>query len=400
LFTGRASERGIDLQFKLDQHLPVFVYGDPVRLGQIISNLVGNAIKFTERGSVTLTATGLDNQAGKHHVLFHLRDTGIGIPEDKIDTVFEGFLQASADITRKYGGTGLGLSITRQLLRLMGSDITIKSKPGVGTEFSFDLWLSEAASPEQNALPEKSEALKAGLRVLLVEDNPVNQLVAQNFMASWGIAVTVAEDGRQAMAALEAQRYDLVLMDLHMPVMNGYDAARAIRSKEDAYHREVKIIALTADVSPEIRQTCLEAGINDVLAKPFQPSDLLAMVAKYAPANTGGTSAAHPMYAHLSMYADGNPAVEAELKRLLVKNLLELRTFMERYPTEKESELDALLHKSKTAVSILSEQKLTEGLQQLKESFKKFSQEGIPVSDALIHRLVALIDKLRAELAK
>ncbi len=398
LFAERAEERKIRLEFELDQRLPTHVYGDPVRLGQVISNLIGNAIKFTERGEVVLRATVVEKRAELHRIHFHIRDTGIGIPDDKIASVFEGFLQASADITRKYGGTGLGLSIARQLLRLMGSEISMKSKPGVGTEFSFELELT-AASANITQTHSTVRPDLAGLHVLLVEDNPVNQLVASNFLRNWGIEVTVAEDGEKALVAMATTRFNLVLMDLHMPIMNGYETTRAIRSKKDPLLTQLHIIALTADVSPEIRKACSEAGMTDVLAKPFQPNDLLMMINKYAAPASFTQPIVHPVHAKLRTYAEGNADVAAELKRLLNKTLEELQLFLDQLAQRQTADLEALLHKSKTAIFILSEQKLSEGLDQLKTHFDRLARHHIPVPESFIRDLMLVINTLRAELA-
>ena len=271
-----AQQKGIPLQLKYDATLPSTVKGDSVRLAQVITNLVGNAIKFTESGCVTLAVQDEGIRNGKRITRFSVADTGIGIEPGKLDAIFHSFVQADTDTTRKYGGTGLGLSIARNLVNLMNSDITVESVPGVGSTFSFVLSLEEGVDAG-NVQPEEvaTGALrKIDITVLLVEDNEINQIIACSFLEAWGVQVDVANNGKEAVEKVVLKNYALVLMDIQMPVMDGYEATRLIRSLPGAHCRNMPILALTASAMLGMRDKVIEAGMNDFISKPFVPEDL------------------------------------------------------------------------------------------------------------------------------
>jgi CheY-like chemotaxis protein len=219
-------------------------------------------------------------------VLFAVKDTGIGIDADKLDTIFDHFSQADNDITRRFGGTGLGLTITKGLLHLMGSKIELESVPGYGSTFSFVLLMEKSKGVrvlEKRAVSGKLVNDKT-ISVLLVEDNRINQLVASNFMEQWGIAVDIANDGLEALTMIGSKSYNMVFMDLQMPGMDGYEASRKIRSMEDPYFKDIPIIALTAAAMSGMRDKVMEMGMNDFISKPFDPEELRLKVAKFTPA--------------------------------------------------------------------------------------------------------------------
>jgi len=259
-----------------DNTLPAIVTGDSVRLAQVITNLVGNAIKFTESGCVTLAVQDEGTRNNKRIARFSVTDTGIGIEPGKLDAIFNSFVQADSDTTRKYGGTGLGLSIARNLVNLMGSDITVESVPGVGSTFSFILPLEEGVNADSVQQEETATGAlrKIDVRVLLVEDNEINQIIARSFLESWGVQVDVANNGKEAVEKVLKMKYALVLMDIQMPVMDGYEATRQIRAMSDAHYRNIPILALTASAMLGMRDKVIEAGMNDFISKPFVPEDL------------------------------------------------------------------------------------------------------------------------------
>jgi PAS domain S-box-containing protein len=282
----RAKEKNIALYMRYDERLPEFVKGDTVRISQVVTNLLSNAIKFTERGYVEFSVTSLGEENGKCKVLFAVKDTGIGIDADKLDTIFDHFSQADNDITRRFGGTGLGLTITKGLLHLMGSKIELESVPGYGSTFSFVLLMEKSKGVrvlEKRAVSGKLVNDKT-ISVLLVEDNRINQLVASNFMEQWGIAVDIANDGLEALTMIGSKSYNMVFMDLQMPGMDGYEASRKIRSMEDPYFKDIPIIALTAAAMSGMRDKVMEMGMNDFISKPFDPEELRLKVAKFTPA--------------------------------------------------------------------------------------------------------------------
>jgi PAS domain S-box-containing protein len=272
----RAEEKGIQLNMLTDPELPAMLKGDPTRLSQVLNNLLGNAIKFTEKGHVSLSLDVLENNPDEILLEFTVSDTGIGIPAEKLQHIFDSFSQASTDTTRKYGGTGLGLAITKKLLELQGSQIQVESEAGKGSKFFFRLPFGPSmAKPAGNRYPQADLNTNQGLnahRILLVEDNPVNTVVAAHFLESWGVEVEVAENGARACELVQAQTFALVLMDLQMPVMDGYQATKRIRETYDK--KELPIIALTADAMQGVQEQIHAAGMNDYISKPFSPDEL------------------------------------------------------------------------------------------------------------------------------
>jgi PAS domain S-box-containing protein len=279
----RTREKNIDLIINYDNGLPQFVKGDSVRLVQVITNLMGNAIKFTEKGHVELSVTRAGFEHGKHKIKFAVKDTGIGIEADKIQSIFERFAQADNDTTRKYGGTGLGLSITKSLLSLMGSDVHVESHPGKGSTFTFEVLMEAGLIPVPRTTEkfENDDFRDNSTTVLLVEDNRINQIVATKFLVSWGIRVDTANNGKEGLEMIRKKTYDLVLMDVQMPVMDGYEAVLGIRALEGTYFKEVPIIALTASAMLGMRDKVIAVGMNDFITKPFVPSELHAAIKKF-----------------------------------------------------------------------------------------------------------------------
>jgi CheY-like chemotaxis protein/nitrogen-specific signal transduction histidine kinase len=253
-----------------------WVEGDPLRLQQILGNLIGNAVKFTERGAVTLAVS----RAGPERVRFEVRDTGVGFDAATASQLFKPFQQADGSLTRKYGGSGLGLSISRELARAMGGEIDAAGAPGEGATFAVDLPLRpiEAAPPE--AVPTAADADAAhGLRILVADDHPTNRQVVQLILASLGVEVATAENGAEAVAAYEAGGLDLVLMDMQMPVMDGLTAIGEIRRLERARGGvRLPILVLSANAMPEHVAAAAEAGADGHVAKPITPEQLIAAI--------------------------------------------------------------------------------------------------------------------------
>ena len=279
--TLRAQQNGLQLHTVLAESLPQRVFGDSVRIGQVLTNLVGNAIKFTPHGGIEV---GLETDAQAPQMLhFWVKDSGIGIPAEKQKTIFEAFTQADNSTTRHYGGTGLGLTISSNLVHLMGGRIWLDSAPGVGSIFHFSLRLPVVQSTAAVVAAPASMAVsdEMSLRVLLVEDHPINQMLAIKLMERAGHRVTLAQNGQEGLDAFVAQDFDAVLMDMQMPVMDGLQATRAIRAYE-AQHgaRHTPIIAMTANVQASDRQACAEAGMDDFLSKPFKADDLRRILAQ------------------------------------------------------------------------------------------------------------------------
>jgi signal transduction histidine kinase/CheY-like chemotaxis protein len=279
----KARQKGLELSVSIAPGSPLRFRGDPTRVKQVLVNLVGNAIKFTHEGYVRLSASArLLDDAGAV-VELAVQDSGIGIPDDKLDQIFDAFTQADASTTRKYGGTGLGLAISRQLTRLLGGELHVESTLGSGSTFTVSLAMALAQTRSSiPAPPDVSVLARYEGRILLVEDNPDNQSLAEELLMRMGCAVEHASNGVEALHRLEQQSYDLVLMDCHMPNMNGYDATREIRRREAGQGgKHVPIVALTASVLPEERERCKEVGMDDYIAKPFSKRDLQQVLDRY-----------------------------------------------------------------------------------------------------------------------
>jgi len=287
----QARRKGLCLACAVSPAVPERLVGDNDRIRQILINLVGNAIKFTEKGEVTITVavvtpeSDASEPAGSAHVSFEVRDTGIGIPLDKQQLIFEAFTQADGSTTRRYGGTGLGLSISQRLVQLMQGRLQLESAPGAGSAFSFTLPLAIApeVDGERAVETEAVDECTRTLRLLLAEDNPVNQRVACAMLRRRGHLVVVANNGREAVEAAAAHEFDVVLMDVQMPELGGLDATREIRAleRERGGTRRVPIIALTAHAMAGDRERCLAADMDGYLAKPIRYAALMREVERF-----------------------------------------------------------------------------------------------------------------------
>ncbi|HXG48204.1 MAG TPA: MASE1 domain-containing protein [Methylomirabilota bacterium] len=317
LLRSRAEEKGLELRLNLAPDLPHRLIGDPGRLRQVLLNLAGNAVKFTERGHVTIEVRGQGQEARStvapipvpdpSHLLVQITDTGIGIPKDKQGMLFNRFTQADGSTTRKFGGTGLGLAICKRLVELMGGEIGLESEPGRGSTFWFTLPLqvdegSEGGRPAEriegshtrplpvmdnprqpiSPIVSSSGAATRPWRVLVAEDTVTNQVLATHLLKKLNCSVEVAANGLEAVRLFEASSFDLILMDCHMPEMDGYDATAEIRRREDK-SRRVPIVALTASAMAGDREKCVAAGMDDYLTKPLRPDDLRTALERWLP---------------------------------------------------------------------------------------------------------------------
>jgi len=279
LLRPRATEKRLELRLTLAPDVPAGVVGDQVRLRQVLLNLLGNALKFTEQGYVELVVQAEHELPGTHVRLhFHVRDTGIGIPADHQARLFQVFTQGDRSFSRRYGGTGLGLAIAQQLVRHMGGEIRVKSTPGLGTEFSFSITLPLAANA--GAAPGPPPFTEALLRlhghVLIVEDDSINQRVIERMVQKMGLTCEIAGNGRLGVEALSQRLFDLILMDLQMPELDGFEATRQIRQMPSG--KNIPIIALTANAMPSDRAASKAAGMDDFLAKPVRQNELHACI--------------------------------------------------------------------------------------------------------------------------
>ena len=298
LLAPRARQKGIALRFGIDATVPSLVVGDALRLRQVLLNLVGNAVKFTQHGEVVVTVVATPLSVGPFdenfdaELTFAVRDTGIGIAVSKQQQIFEPFSQADNSTTRAYGGTGLGLTISKRIVEALGGRLWVESKQGFGSTFCFSLpvvvpredscrlaaTIEALAENVSNRGVASNSGRHRGLRILVAEDNKINQTVVTRLLEKQGHTVVIAEDGHQALVELDAARYDLVLLDMQMPLMDGFTVARTIRDKEQVNGMRIPIVALTAHAMTGDRERCLAAGMDDYVSKPINPVDLEAAI--------------------------------------------------------------------------------------------------------------------------
>lgn len=304
----RAHGKAIELAYEIDDLVPKMVEGDAVRLRQVLTNLIGNAIKFTQEGSVTVSVRCLASSPSHADVLFEVSDTGIGIPDDKLDHIFKAFAQADASTTRRFGGTGLGLAICTRLVHAMGGQLQVRSQVGKGSEFHFRLRLAknecpDLEPPKQSPGPdanietnaETTIHTKRQLRILLAEDSKMNQVLAIGILQREGHIVCVANDGQEAIAAFQAQPFDLILMDVQMPEVDGLQATAAIREIEAATGTHTPILAMTAHALTGDRERCLATGMDGYLSKPVRLKELVRAIETLKPPQVTTGSALAPV---------------------------------------------------------------------------------------------------------
>ncbi|MDX1638851.1 MAG: response regulator, partial [Balneolaceae bacterium] len=284
-FRFSARNKDVELNCEIDEEIPQMVCGDSARLTQILNNLASNAVKFTDEGHVTLRVRCKDRNEERVLVQFQVEDSGVGIADEKQEEIFDSFTQERTDTTRVFGGTGLGLSITKKLVELQGGRITMESEKGKGSSFYVDLEFEIAEStPEQKSSAastfQKLSSLK-GIKVLVVEDNPINQKVMRRFLSRWDMDISVANNGEECIEKVREEGFHVILMDLQMPKMDGYEATRQIRMMDEVHKRSVPIIALTAAALKEVKEQVYASGMNDYITKPFNPNELQNKLEKY-----------------------------------------------------------------------------------------------------------------------
>ncbi len=282
-----AVEKGVELRYTYQPDLHRYYLGDGARLRQVLLNLLGNALKFTERGWVALRVGETSSADGRQRLRIEVEDSGIGIPAESLASLFSSFTQADRSTTRRYGGTGLGLSISKRIVELMGGEIGVESVEGRGSTFWVTLDLERAEAPPSSQAPTTASGVtdpgeRGALHVLVVEDVAVNQKIAKKMLEKSGVEVDIAANGEEALECARRRRYDLIFMDCHMPVMDGYQATRGLRELEAEQSRpRTPIVALTADVIEEDKRRCYDSGMDDVLHKPYKWKELEAKLLQW-----------------------------------------------------------------------------------------------------------------------
>ena len=353
-FRIKATEKDLALKLVKDMRIPQTLDGDPYRLNQIINNLLSNALKFTQTGSITLASEMVQQSDQQTTIRFRIEDTGVGIPEDKINSVFNSFEQATISTTRQFGGTGLGLSITKQLIELQGGKINVVSTLGKGTEFTLEIPYhfveEQAVAVHDNILVNAQPGKLKGKRVLVAEDNEVNQKVIHHILKKEGMLSTIANNGREATELLEkGETFDIIILDLQMPEMDGFQAAIYIRQK---LKLDTPIIAVTASALRQERTKCLELGMNEYITKPFSSEELYRQLRRFLTHNAiDKTSAAERTneYYNLSMLQ----GIHNNEYRCSV-----LQIFLETIPQDIQQMKEAALHENWDSIKTCAEKML------------------------------------------
>ncbi len=400
-FIYQSKERGINLGYSISPEVDHVLLGDPVRLNQILINLISNALKFTHIGEIRIDVE-LDRKEGSEYwVKFDVSDTGVGIPEEKVDKIFDSFTQADESVTRRYGGTGLGLSIVKQLVELQNGSITVQSRENQGTRFIFTIPYQFGSEKDLIHPRGRSSTIQAGshsfagLKVLLVEDNDINRLYALNILKKWDCTVDQAENGYTALEKLKAHEYDIILMDVQMPIMDGYEATKSIRKTFPVSKREIPIIALTANAIKGDNEKCIELGMNDYLPKPFQPEDLYKVLTKFV-AETTETPNAHVEIVtdltYLKNVCNGDKVFMKEMVETFIKNTPVAINEMQKWLNEAEwGEVGKVAHKIKPSITFMG----IDRLKPLIKSIEEFGKENYNTD-----RIPGLIETFSTECQK
>jgi len=398
-FRLQTQEKGIKLEYHKDPKIPNIYIGDPVRLNQILINLISNALKFTHQGSITVSVS-IDQIKNKDcYLKFEIRDTGIGIPKTKLKTIFESFSQADASVTRKYGGTGLGLTIVRQLVRMQHGSINVSSEENNGSVFTVIIPYKTGISDEQTTGSKPGISKELHLQnasVLLVEDNDINRLYAGSILKMWGCPFDTAENGKVAIEKLKDSHFDLILMDIQMPIMDGFEATRAIRQWSSTKGK-IPIIALTANATQRDIDKCISIGMNDCLTKPFTQEDLLKVLDKHMGSKfhivqsvnnkTVNNKNNKVDFSYLENVSGNNKSFIKEIAEAFIKSIPNSIHELDMHSeNENWTELARVAHKIKPSITLL-------GVHNLKEKIVKLEEE------AKLHKNPWQINKLSKEIS-
>jgi PAS domain S-box-containing protein len=405
-FAYQAKEKRLKLEYTIDSKLNRILLGDPVRLNQVLINLISNAVKFTHTGSIHINCSVDRQQKDTCWVRFEISDTGVGIPAEKLTTIFESFSQADASVTRRYGGSGLGLTIVKQLVELQNGRITVRSEEHRGSTFitliPYTVAKSSVVAKSSQAANVYDNQFTKELDVLLVEDNDINRLYAKSVLKNWECQVDIAENGLVAIEKVKNKLYDVVLMDVQMPVMDGYEATRTIRLM-DAPKNSIPIVALTANATKKDVEKCLASGMNDYLPKPFTPDDLHRKIIeelKIRPGNKpekkapAGRKASKFDLTYLRSISNNNEDFVKEMMQTFVQSIPGILDEMKKCIVEENWErLSKLAHQIKPSFTLLGVYDLKNTIIYIEDNGKnktnlselqKISSNFIKVCDDLI----------------
>lgn len=374
MFTPKSEEKQITFKLNIDKNIPTYIFGDPTRLTQILINLINNAIKFTNQGEVKLSCEVKSIEHDMVQLVFKITDTGIGIPTDKTTSVFERFNQGNTETTRKYGGNGLGLAIVKQLVEIQNGDITLKSKEGVGSEFTVRMSYPISYEEKSIITEGKHVSLKiysdTPLNILLAEDHKLNQTLAINYLTGFGLHVDLTENGIEVLEKLKEKNYDLILMDIQMPLLDGYNTAKAIRQD---LKNNIPIIAMTAHIMANEKEKCLQYGMNDYLSKPFKELDLYTIIQSNLGNKIKFEKSDEKTFTvinqeHLTVLSRGNKKFKKEVIEIFVEQCPKEIKELEFAITHKNYEtIRSTSHKMKTSVGFIGLTQLLPELTKLED---------------------------------
>ncbi|QSE96721.1 PAS domain-containing hybrid sensor histidine kinase/response regulator [Fulvivirga lutea] len=385
-FLYQSKAKGIDLNYNIDKKADGVLLGDPARLNQILINLVSNAVKFTHVGEINISVTVDKEDKDYKHIKFKVRDTGVGIPAKKVHHIFDSFTQADASVTRRYGGTGLGLTIVKELVELQNGSIHVESEEHIGTVFTFIIPYQvgreiDLVQPKSSDFKKTLKYSLKGIKVLLVEDNEVNRLYANSILERWQCDIGEAENGYMAVEKLKAEDYDIVLMDVQMPIMDGYEATRKIRKSLEGNKKNVPIVALTANAIKGDIDKCKEAGMNDYLSKPFHPESLYKTISKFINSEAKQIASTknnlHKQASdqltnlkYLKSICDGDVKFMTEMIETFISNTPSTINEMQNWSDKADWEMvGKLAHKMKPSITFV-------GLEQAKSIIKEIEDSG------------------------
>lgn len=407
LFETKIREKNLGLVKEYDPRIPEVLVGDPVRLHQIILNLVSNAVKFTASGRITVSAHLLNEDTENVEIEFMVKDTGIGIAADKMDNIFENFQQATSGTSRLYGGTGLGLAIVKQLVEAQGGAIRVESKLNEGSSFSFRLSFKKTTSdPEFEAVITEPDIEIKNIRILVVEDIALNQLLMRTILNDFGFGCDIASDGKLAVEMLEAKAYDLILMDLQMPQMNGFEATEYIRN---ILKSNIPIIALTADVTTVDLEKCRAVGMNDYIAKPVDErllyGKIINFLKKPSPGKTSDSGPVGPgdlkkctNLEYLERRTKSDPTLMVEMITLFLGQTDSLIGVMKQSLLEKDWKmLHATVHKIIPSLSIVGIDPRYEDVAKRVQEHARTSQETERIPE-MVSQLINILERACGEL--
>lgn len=399
LLSPKADQTGIKFTWSCDENIPAYIVSDDLRLTQVLVNLVGNAVKFTEKGFVSFGCSVKSETDKQMELLFWIEDSGIGIAKEKQDIIFDPFTQASASANRKFGGTGLGLTIVKDLVELQGGSVTVQSAEGIGSRFEVLLPVEKIDAGMVQQVDAALQPIEHPLNVhiLLVEDHPLNQQLALRLIRDFGFTASLAANGRLAVEILKAEKFDVILMDLQMPEMDGYDTAEYVRNKMKI---TTPIIALTAHTSAGERERCLELGMNDYMTKPYRSKDLYYKIVRAIGLSRdealSSETETQEYATPLKALAAGDLEFELEMLEIMLKSFPDDFAKLESAMLTKDlPAIKAVAHRMKSSVALAGETRLTELLSQLEKSDYSLEEAVVNAASIVLERegLILRIEK-------